>query len=366
MKTLWQQASLTFLAFVFSALIAGSTIAQSDTAGKTGSAAKPVLTEAEKPAESPKETKPNSDKSAAELWALCAKNDLDLLDEKTPSTFGKSLNIEVKGSCLAALEKPPTKIVLYMNDVPMDRLTARQKMGTGTGKRIVYFFLDRDLMDPDHRKMWEQMFSHRNGSSRIKLALAVNGALPVAIDQELNFSMTSGMAKWSGLIAAVLLFAGIWGYLVKKNVLRDPNKESYSLARVQMAFWFSLVFCSFLGILVATGELDSISSQALILMGISAATAMGSIVVGDKKDPAAAKLSAPNSQGVNKFFRDLIADAGGGDGLHRLQIVGWTLVLGGYFAYEAWNNLAMPEIPQSLLVLLGLSGGTYVGLKSQE
>jgi hypothetical protein len=332
MKTLCVNILSTLIAFTCSALAPAPTFAQVDAvekietakaeAAKADEAAKKKATE--KRAEPPKDPKPSTDKSATELWAQCVKDDLTLLDATTPSVFGKSLNIEAKGSCIAALDKPQTKITLFMNDLPMDKLSARQKPGDGNGKRIVYFILDRDLMDPDHRKMWEQMFSHRVGSSPIKLSLAVGTALPVAVEQALIFSMTSGSAKWWGLITAILLFALIWGYLVRNDVLRDENKQSYSLARVQMAFWFSLVFCSFLGILIATNELDIISSQALILMGISAATAMGSMVAGDKKGPATAQFVAANTKGgVSKFLNDLIRNSNGGDGLHRMQIVGW-------------------------------------------
>ena len=42
----------------------------------------------------------------------------------------------------------------------------------------------------------------------------------------------------------------------------------------------------------------------------------------------------------------------------------WTLVLGIIFVQEVYRGLAMPEFNASLLALLGISAGTYLGLKA--
>jgi hypothetical protein len=41
----------------------------------------------------------------------------------------------------------------------------------------------------------------------------------------------------------------------------------------------------------------------------------------------------------------------------------WTLVLGIVFLRQVYNELAMPEFSPSLLMLIGISSGTYLGLK---
>jgi hypothetical protein len=250
----------------------------------------------------------------------------------------------------------------------MPKLITRVRHGSEPSKPDIVVEFDQNLADADNRKMWEQMLDRRDASNKIKLAVSVGDGLPVALaeDQTIEFALTSTSNALAGIAVAILTFICLWYFMIKRDVLRDDNENSYSLARVQMAFWFSLMFCAFLGILIATHELDIISSQALILMGISAATAMGSMVSGDNKQAAVASRDSSPVEGVGNFFKDLLMVPNGSDGLHRLQIVGWTLVLGGYFAYEAWTKLSMPEIPQSLLVLLGISGSTYVGLKSQE
>src|SRR5438874_1668946 len=48
---------------------------------------------------------------------------------------------------------------------------------------------------------------------------------------------------------------------------------------------------------------------------------------------------------------------------HRFQIFVWTLILGIMFVANVYNEPAMPEFSATLLGLLGISAGTYVGFK---
>ena len=51
---------------------------------------------------------------------------------------------------------------------------------------------------------------------------------------------------------------------------------------------------------------------------------------------------------------------------HRFQIFVWTLILGIMFVADVYNELAMPEFSATLLGLLGISAGTYIGFKLPE
>jgi peptidyl-tRNA hydrolase len=48
---------------------------------------------------------------------------------------------------------------------------------------------------------------------------------------------------------------------------------------------------------------------------------------------------------------------------HRFQIFIWTIVLGIMFVVNVYNQLAMPQFSATLLGLLGISAGTYVGFQ---
>ena len=61
-------------------------------------------------------------------------------------------------------------------------------------------------------------------------------------------------------------------------------------------------------------------------------------------------------------------DISGGEGvsLHRVQIIGWTVVLVFVFTVQVFTKLSIPDFNPTLLGLLGLSAGTYVGFKFPE
>jgi hypothetical protein len=63
------------------------------------------------------------------------------------------------------------------------------------------------------------------------------------------------------------------------------------------------------------------------------------------------------------FLTDLLTDDNGQIALHRYQIIGWTLVLGFIFVASVARDLTMPEFNGTLLALMGISSGTYLGFK---
>ncbi len=206
-----------------------------------------------------------------------------------------------------------------------------------------------------------------------------------------------------------------------KKWWRQPHKP-YSLARFQMAVWFFLVVASLLFIWQITGAYDIITATALALVGIGAGTALGAAAVDAGKNQAnssqldalkaeeatlTSEIAALDSQ-INapapppnlndlqqtktakvtrlnliqtqitdlstavaaktstNFLNDILTDGDNGISFHRFQMFVWTLVLGVIFVYGVWYRLAMPEFSATLLALLGISSGTYLGFKIPE
>jgi type II secretory pathway pseudopilin PulG len=241
-----------------------------------------------------------------------------------------------------------------------------------------------------------------------------------------------------GLISLIIIFVtlSILLWLVRRtNIIREPGPapspgkhRPYNLGRAQMAFWFFLVYASYITIWLITGTLDTITASLLALMGISAGTALGEALIDTGKstartnqlqdltaeraaleqnisqsqtqldalnasttapaDPTARDalnrqlidsrtrlgqidqqlrvLSTNQSPTVSSgFLRDILADASGYS-FHRFQIFAWTIVLGIIFLSTVYNNLTMPEFSSTLLGLRGLSAGTYIGFKFPE
>jgi hypothetical protein len=236
------------------------------------------------------------------------------------------------------------------------------------------------------------------------------------------------------LVIAATLFFIVW-LARTTNIIREPGppptpgkKRPYNLGRTQMAFWFFLIYASYMAIWLITSALDTITPSLLALMGISAGTALGEALIDTGKETAKtnhvqdltaeraaldqgvsqaqAELDAigaapagaadqTNRDALNRqlidsrtrlgqidqqirtitaqpsatissgFLRDILADSSGYS-FHRFQIFAWTIVLGIIFMSTVYNNLTMPEFSSTLLGLMGLSAGTYIGFKFPE
>jgi hypothetical protein len=70
-------------------------------------------------------------------------------------------------------------------------------------------------------------------------------------------------------------------------------------------------------------------------------------------------------QPAGRLLQHILSDANG-ISFHRFQLAGWTLVLGIVFIMEVYPTLSMPSFSTTLMGLLGLSAGTYLGLKIPE
>jgi hypothetical protein len=236
------------------------------------------------------------------------------------------------------------------------------------------------------------------------------------------------------LVIATTLLLLLW-LARKTNIIREPGpppapgkRRPFNLGRAQMAFWFFLVYSSYVAIWLITDALDTITPSLLALMGISAGTALGEALIDNGKDTArtnqvqdltaerqaveqsitqseadlgaineapATVADQSNRDALNRtltdsrtrlgqidqqlrsinaqdaapasagFLRDVLSD-GSGYSFHRFQIFAWTIVLGIIFISSVYNNLTMPEFSTTLLGLMGLSAGTYIGFKFPE
>lgn len=204
-----------------------------------------------------------------------------------------------------------------------------------------------------------------------------------------QFSVPSSVTNFQLEIiprSGLFLFEGIWvgGTLVflwlcqKRGLIRTGpatlpvTKRPYNLALFQMAFWFFLVVTAYLFIWMINDELDTITDSVLALLGIGAGTALGSTLIDQSKQPTGEQpMSAvPPEAGKplesNGFLFDLLADASGSLSLHRFQLFVWTLVLGVIFCGSVYRQLEMPAFSATLLGLMGISSGTYLGFKVPE
>lgn len=71
---------------------------------------------------------------------------------------------------------------------------------------------------------------------------------------------------------------------------------------------------------------------------------------------------AAKPEQAKRFVHDILSDDNG-ISFHRFQMFAWTIVLIFIFIVKVYNDLAMPDFDATLLALMGISGGTYIGFK---
>src|SRR5882724_944529 len=296
------------------------------------------------------------------------------------------------------------------------------------------------LITPQNKELWIDLLGGPHGLSHpvtFTIGLETESPFDSVFDQSNPLPLTVISPPYGViglLIIAFTLVLFIW-LARTTNLIREagtavPGKlRPYNLGRTQMAFWFFLVYVSYVVIWLVTSALDTITPSLLGLMGISAGTALGEALIDSGKDTAQAtqlrdltaekqsldqgipelqsQIGALNSkptltsddtanrdslnkqlqesrmrlaqvnqqlQGITPpstaghsqgLLRDILRD-GSGYSFHRFQIFAWTIVLGIIFLSAVYNSLAMPEFSTTLLGLMGISSGTYIGFKFPE
>lgn len=173
------------------------------------------------------------------------------------------------------------------------------------------------------------------------------------------------------VISVLLLFVVVLCDL-KYSMLRDESKadkKSYSFARVQLAWWSTIILSSFITILFTKGVSPKLCESTLILLGISSATTAAAKLI-DVSDNTKG-LSLIQHQEGDGFFLDILSDANGVS-VHRFQTVVLNAALGIWFFLTVFSNLSneansiIPCLSKDVLILLGLSSGTYATIKATE
>jgi len=271
--------------------------------------------------------------------------------------FGKLLD-QVHGNCQA--------IVLFLDGMP---IKADKAESCDKEKGHVRYRLLRDKDQKDDEVAWHSLLGKPNGFTR---------EITVSVGSDQQFSIPSiatgfdleivPKAKFILFVGLLALALGIFVYLCRNtSLIRGgshpvPNQRPYSLSLFQMSFWFFLVVAAYIFMWLITDELDTITASVLALIGIGAGTALAATLIDQKKDSPKPEEPGGTTQG---FLNDVMSDPTG-ISLHRFQMFVWTLVLGMIFCGNVYKNLEMPEFSATLLGLMGISSGTYLGFKVPE
>lgn len=396
----------------------------------------------------------------------------------------------------ASVGRESVSLIINGQSFPKRNPVFLKAAATKEGRDIIEFAIPTTA-DPE----WQLIL--RSGAvaplyENVLVGVALNGqpASLAKTDSAINLvAYSSTLYRWA-IAGLVVLFLAFLYLAHASNTLRDrgfppprpSDKPPYSLARCQAAFWFLIVFASYVLLFVITGTyLNVLNDTALILMGIGTGTALGASMIDassltdadkatvapllqqeamlmtaiddatarretkrtsleiseggrmtaerqielvrttrlaeaqsrlGKGQSAAADLEAANqklaelhqelqaatdnSELARKAIADLTANIDGnkktlaevqrligeaaprigsrvtegliadlltdktGVSFHRFQMLCWTLILGAIFIFSVVADLAMPTFNTTLLALMGISAGTYLGFKFPE
>lgn len=320
---------------------------------------------------------------------------------------------------LAEAERQQQPVTLYLDGVD----TKNPPVAVNREEQTLTFVADRNddnkqywrlwLYDPLQEPRQELRVSVGRGGERP--LVRVNGAnMKVMLDKVWVDWFTWLLIVFLTAVVLGMFFAGKYTDMLRDGPSLGPIRQTYSLARAQMAWWFVLILLAYVFVWLITGDRDTIPASLLGLMGISAATAVAAVAISPGTTPRAEQLRAaidadiaaldaslariqtqlaadPQLSAVLEakraeqqrarnvlvaraasvtavvpsrgFWRDLVADDRGGVTLDRVQILVWTIVLGLMFVSSVVLELTMPEFSGTLLALMGISSGTYIGFK---
>ena len=362
---------------------------------------------------------------------------------KFSAGLGDEITLEVPGlKALKDKETTTRQLTVFINCVPLRDLHATAWCLVENHANTVRFLLERTKENQDQWQLLLKSLDHKIVPVGIGFADDPE-SLVAATNSPMRLVVFRGVWPYiaAALILLLLLLLVIYGAF--SNLLRDltPFPESafkqtphfmlkwlpglgtvrgigkerptFSLGRVQMAFWFFVVASAYLFLWLVLGDTNSFNQTALMLLGISLGTGLISRAIDASKQGNVNQLKAERAQLAARrvslealgaaqltdaskqelasitarigqidqqvhdavvpadehksegFLTDILSDENG-ISLHRVQMVGWTLILGLVFIAGVVNKLAMPVFDPTLLGLMGISSGAFIGFKLPE
>ena len=141
------------------------------------------------------------------------------------------------------------------------------------------------IQNSDNRTAWIALLS-KTTDHAMPLSVALPDKPPFPSDAQFKLTVYPPALTAGVVLLLIGLFIVFLVLAVKSDIIRDPGPEPapgdrryYSLARAQMAWWFFLVAAAYVYIALVTGNYDTLTPSVLALIGISAATGLGSTAI---------------------------------------------------------------------------------------
>ncbi|MCR9140876.1 MAG: IPT/TIG domain-containing protein [bacterium] len=176
---------------------------------------------------------------------------------------------------------------------------------------------------------------------------------------------SAGISVVLMIFLLVLVFVTARSRAFLQTMILDGNTNTYSLSRCQALFWTLILGGSYVymtigaGLILGGGVIPDFNSSLLVLMGIS---------YGGLLSSAAASTRYPKNELNHKPLRmsNLYAE-GGKISVPRLQLLIFTIISAVVYLYILYTAdiiaTGLPDVPPTLLGLMGISQSGYLGDK---
>lgn len=257
-----------------------------------------------------------------------------------------TVHIKVKGKHGVTTEAPPRVVVVWETSGP-PALTS-----------IPMTDINLTKVSPNELEMKVSLPDLPPGSYR--LDLTIGQAPPTSL--RLRVVSTPRVAWSAGApVFLLLVIASAAAYIRRRTVnplvfIVTPDGRRYSLAKLQMFLWTLVVAYLAAYVWLATNRLPVLNDQVLALMGIATATSVAAkgigVVKGDRQ--AVTKQDAREPQLIDILMEENELS------LIKLQMLFWTAFMAGAVLRATTRDLDYPTIDSTLLILMGISQGTYL------
>ena len=215
-------------------------------------------------------------------------------------------------------------------------------------------------------RLWSPSRSTSIAAGRVIATLVISADAPDSCPRILRSGLVNlrlyhpYLLLWGALQFLVFALA-IAVLAVRTAMLRDAGGR-WSLSRTQLCLWFVLITGGYVFVWLMTWRWSGVvNADALALLGINSATALGAATIAKGE---AAVASKPLSK---RFFADILSEPNGKNpsiSILRLAAATWTLILAAIFVSAVLGELAFPTFGLTLLALTGITNAAYVTAKA--
>ena len=180
----------------------------------------------------------------------------------------------------------------------------------------------------------------------------------------------------------------IWLSILPTNMAQGHSGRA-SLSNFQVGLWTLIVVFSAVYVHTVSGSALHLDSSILALLGIASLSSLAARTAASKRGAARSLEEDLADQTMALEQADLVGGPGddvqpeppvaspeartttvtdfvqthGRADILKAQMFIFTLLSAGYVLYEVWFNATIPEIPNELLILMGISNGSYAAPK---